>query len=67
MSGETTETLHLANLERQHIGEYSCSSTNEIGENHSLVVTLKVQCEWNWVGAVSRIPLTVMFIGTEIF
>lgn len=45
MSGETTETLHLTNLERQHIGEYSCSSTNEVGENHSLVVILKVQCE----------------------
>lgn len=45
MSGENTETLHLNNLERQNIGEYSCSSKNEIGENHSTTLTLRVQCE----------------------
>lgn len=45
MSGENTETMHLNNLERQNIGEYSCSSKNEIGENHSTTLTLRVQCE----------------------
>lgn len=45
MSNEITETLHLTNLERQNIGEYSCSSRNELGENHSSTITLRVQCE----------------------
>ncbi|XP_055324550.1 B-cell receptor CD22 [Sitodiplosis mosellana] len=43
MSGENTETLHLTNLERQNIGEYSCSSRNDLGENHSSTITLRVQ------------------------
>lgn len=46
MSGENTETLHLINLERQNIGEYSCSSKNDLGENHSSTITLRVQCEF---------------------
>lgn len=46
MSGENTETLHLTNLQRQHIGEYSCSSSNEIGENHSSTLNLRVQCKF---------------------
>lgn len=45
MSGENTETLHLIGLERQNIGEYSCSSRNDLGENHSSTITLRVQCE----------------------
>lgn len=44
MSGENAETLHLVNLERQSIGEYSCSSKNEVGENHSSTISLRVQC-----------------------
>lgn len=44
MSGENAETLHLVNLERQNIGEYSCSSKNEVGENHSSTISLRVQC-----------------------
>lgn len=48
MSGEITETLHLFNLERQHIGEYSCSSKNDLGENHSSTITLRVQCKLHW-------------------
>lgn len=46
MSGENTETLHLTNLERQNIGEYSCSSRNDLGENHSSTLTLRVQCKF---------------------
>lgn len=46
MSGEDTETLHLIYLERQNIGEYSCSSRNDLGENHSSTITLRVQCEF---------------------
>lgn len=45
MSGENTETLHLFNLERQNIGEYSCSSRNDLGESHSSTITLRVQCK----------------------
>lgn len=45
MSGENSETLHLNSLERQNIGEYSCSSRNEIGENQSSTITLRVQCK----------------------
>lgn len=45
MSDENVETLHLTNLQRQHIGEYSCSATNQIGENHSSTLNLRVQCK----------------------
>lgn len=45
MSGENTETLHLINLARQNIGEYSCASKNELGESHSSTIVLRVQCK----------------------
>lgn len=45
MSGENTETIHLINIERQNTGEYSCSAKNEIGENYSSTITLRVQCK----------------------
>lgn len=49
MSGEHVETLHLINLQRQHIGEYSCAASNQIGENHSSTLNLRVQCKCNVV------------------
>lgn len=55
MSGENTETLHLMNLERQNIGEYSCSSKNEIGENHSSTITLRVQCKYRVVAICNAV------------
>lgn len=45
MSDENVETLHLTSLQRQHIGEYSCAATNQIGENHSSTLNLRVQCK----------------------
>lgn len=73
MSGENTETLHLTKLERQNIGEYSCSSRNELGENHSSTITLRVQCKLEGmrrrcaIGA-NIIPIAVIrFIFVRIF
>lgn len=66
MSGEITETLHLTNLERQNIGEYSCSSRNELGENHSSTITLRVQCKFMMVKGLmandlpNSIPIAVI-------
>ncbi|XP_062557837.1 hemicentin-1 isoform X2 [Armigeres subalbatus] len=43
MSGESGETLHLTQLERESAGGYACAATNEEGESRSSSITLKIQ------------------------
>ncbi|XP_038106447.1 hemicentin-2 isoform X3 [Culex quinquefasciatus] len=43
MSGESGETLHLVQLERESAGSYACAASNTEGETRSSSITLKVQ------------------------
>ncbi|XP_046869638.1 nephrin isoform X4 [Drosophila willistoni] len=43
MSGESTEIMHLTQLERESAGAYACGATNTEGETRSSSLTLKVQ------------------------
>ncbi|XP_037943926.1 hemicentin-1 [Teleopsis dalmanni] len=43
MSGESTEILHLTQLERESAGAYACGASNTEGETRSSTLTLKVQ------------------------
>nr|AEG77359.1 RT06290p [Drosophila melanogaster] len=45
MSGESTEIMHLTQLERESAGAYACGATNTEGETRSSSLTLKVQYE----------------------
>lgn len=45
MTGESTETLHLTQLQRESAGFYSCGAQNTEGETRSSTITLKVQCK----------------------
>ncbi|XP_043948904.1 nephrin isoform X2 [Drosophila biarmipes] len=61
MSGESTEIMHLTQLERESAGAYACGATNTEGETRSSSLTLKVQfsprcksgTEQTSIGAVS--------------
>ncbi|KRK04311.1 uncharacterized protein Dyak_GE10563, isoform C [Drosophila yakuba] len=61
MSGESTEIMHLTQLERECAGAYACGATNTEGETRSSSLTLKVQfsprcksgTEQTSIGAVS--------------
>lgn len=46
MSGESGETLHLVQLERESAGSYACAASNTEGETRSSSITLKVQCKY---------------------
>ncbi|XP_058811961.1 uncharacterized protein LOC131676713 isoform X3 [Topomyia yanbarensis] len=43
MSGESGETLHLNQLERESAGSYACAASNTEGETRSSSITLKIQ------------------------
>ncbi|XP_034487354.1 nephrin isoform X2 [Drosophila innubila] len=43
MSGESTDIMHLTQLERESAGAYACGATNTEGETRSSSLTLKVQ------------------------
>ncbi|XP_030369687.1 nephrin [Scaptodrosophila lebanonensis] len=43
MSGESSEIMHLTQLERESAGAYACGATNTEGETRSSSLTLKVQ------------------------
>ncbi|KAH8417802.1 hypothetical protein KR222_006040, partial [Zaprionus bogoriensis] len=43
MSGESTEIMHLTQLERESAGAYACGATNTEGETRSSSLTLRVQ------------------------
>ncbi|XP_055618314.1 hemicentin-2 isoform X2 [Toxorhynchites rutilus septentrionalis] len=43
MSGESSETLHLTQLERESAGSYACAASNTEGETRSSSITLKIQ------------------------
>lgn len=45
MSGESTEIMHLTQLERESAGAYACGATNTEGETRSSSLTLRVQCK----------------------
>lgn len=47
MSGESTEIMHLTQLERESAGAYACGATNTEGETRSSSLTLKVQCKYD--------------------
>ncbi|XP_017041692.1 nephrin isoform X3 [Drosophila ficusphila] len=61
MSGESSEIMHLTQLERESAGAYACGATNTEGETRSSSLTLKVQfsprckagTEQTSIGAVS--------------
>ncbi|XP_017035482.1 neural cell adhesion molecule 1-A isoform X5 [Drosophila kikkawai] len=61
MSGESTEIMHLTQLERESAGAYACGATNTEGETRSSSLTLRVQfsprcksgTEQTSIGAVS--------------
>lgn len=46
MSGESSEIMHLTQLERESAGAYACGATNTEGETRSSSITLKVQCKY---------------------
>ncbi|XP_058985575.1 uncharacterized protein LOC109612281 isoform X2 [Musca domestica] len=43
MSGESSEIMHLTQLERESAGAYACGATNMEGETRSSSITLRVQ------------------------
>ncbi|KAI8130741.1 Synaptogenesis protein syg-2 [Lucilia cuprina] len=43
MSGESSEIMHLTQLERESAGAYACGATNTEGETRSSSITLRVQ------------------------
>jgi hypothetical protein len=45
MSGESSETLHLTQLERESGGSYACAAENQEGETRSSTLTLRIQCK----------------------
>ncbi|KAH8306438.1 hypothetical protein KR018_011521 [Drosophila ironensis] len=61
MSGESSEIMHLTQLERESAGLYACGASNSEGETRSSSLTLKVQfsprcksgTEQTSIGAVS--------------
>lgn len=46
MSGESSEIMHLTQLERESAGAYACGATNTEGETRSSSIALRVQCKY---------------------